>query len=71
MDAAARAGEHGYVLQDVSFEGSDLYVVIEGSGPGPAGSRLLGRLRGQLPAGMPVVVNTVNGGLVSIGRVPA
>jgi len=33
-------------------------------------SRLLGQLRGQLPAGMPVVVNTVTGGLVLIGRVP-
>jgi hypothetical protein len=30
VDAAAWAGEHEYVLRDVSFEGSDLYVVIEG-----------------------------------------
>jgi len=31
----------------------------------------IGQVRGQLPAGMPVVVNTVTGGLVLIGRVPA
>jgi hypothetical protein len=55
----------------VSFDGPDLDVDIEGTGPGPPGSLLLARLRGQLPAGMPVVVNTINGGLVPIGRVPA
>lgn len=70
-DATAWAAGGGYVLQDVSFEGSDLYVAVEGSGPEPAGSQLLDRLRGQLPPGTPVFVNTVNGGLVSIGHVPA
>ncbi len=45
--------------------------MIEGAGPEPSSSQLLGQLRGQLPAGMPVVVNTVTGGLVLIGRVPA
>jgi uncharacterized hydrophobic protein (TIGR00271 family) len=70
--AAAQAwtAGRGYVLQDVSFEGPDLHVMVEGSGPVPSGSLLLGELRGQLPAGMPVVVNTVTGGLISIGRVP-
>jgi uncharacterized hydrophobic protein (TIGR00271 family) len=70
-DAMAWAAEHGYVVQDVSFEGPDLHVVIEGSGPGPASSQLLDRLRGQLPSGTPVYVGTVEGGLVAIGRVPA
>ncbi len=68
--AQAWAAGSGYVLQDVSFEGPDLHVMIEGSGPVPPSSHLLGDLRGQLPAGTPVVVNTVNGGLISIGRVP-
>jgi len=59
------------VLRDVSFEGSDLHVTIEGSGPVPSSSQLLGELRGRLPSGMPVVVNTVTGALVLIGRVPS
>ena len=57
--------------QNVSFDGPDLDVDIEGTGPGPPASLLLARLRGQLPAGMPVVVNTINGRLLPIGRVPA
>jgi uncharacterized hydrophobic protein (TIGR00271 family) len=69
--ARAWAAEGGYVLQDVRFEGSDLHVVIEGSGALPPAPELLGRLHGQVPAGTPVVVNTVTGGLVPIGRVPA
>ncbi len=69
--AEAWTAGRGYVLQDVSFEGSDLLVKIEGSGPEPPSSQLLDQLRGQLPAGTPVVVNTVGGDLVSIGRVPA
>ena len=69
--AQAWAARSGYALQDVSFDGLDLEVDIEGTGPGPPGSQLLARLRGQLPAGTPVVVNTINGGLVRIGRVPA
>ena len=69
--AQAWVAQRGYALQDVSFNGPDLDVDIEGTGPGPPGSQLLARLRGQLPAGTPVVVNTINGGLVLIGRVPA
>jgi len=69
--AEAWTAGRGYVLQDVSFDGSDLHVTIEGSGPEPPTSEFLGQLRGQLPAGTPVVVNTVTGGLVLIGRVPA
>jgi len=69
--AEAWTAGRGYVLRDVSFDGSDLHVMIEGAGPAPSSSQLLGQLRGQLPAGMPVVVNTVTGGLVLIGRVPA
>ncbi len=69
--AGAWATSRGYVLQDVSFEGSDLHVMIEGSGPVPQSSQLLAELRGQLPSGMPVVVNTVAGSVVPIGRVPA
>ncbi len=69
--AEAWTAERGYVLRDVSFDGPDLHVMIEGTGPEPSSSQLLGQLRGQLPAGMPVVVNTVTGGLVLIGRVPA
>ena len=55
----------------VSFEGSDLHVMIEGSGPVPSSSQLLGELRGRVPAGTPIVVNTVTGALVMIGRVPS
>ena len=69
--AEAWTANRGYVLQDVSFEGPDLHIMIEGSGPEPPSSQLLGQLRGQLPSGTPVVVNTVTGGLISIGRVPA
>jgi hypothetical protein len=46
-------------------------VVIEGSGPEPPGGRLLALLRGQVPAGTPVVLDTIAGGLVRIGYVPA
>jgi uncharacterized membrane protein len=71
--AAARpwAAGYGYALVDVRFEGPDLDVVIEGTGPGPPGGRLLARLRGQVPAGTPVVVETIAGGLVPVGHVPA
>jgi len=65
------AAHSGYVVEDLSFDGSELNVMIEGSGPRPPGSELLAELRGQLPSGMPVVVRTVSGGLVPIGRVPA
>jgi len=68
--AAPWAGQRGYALEDVSFEGSELNVAIEGSGPPPPGSQLLARLRGQLPAGTPVVVNSTTGGLQPIGHVP-
>lgn len=33
--ASAWAAQRGYALEDVNFEGSDLYVAIEGSGPRP------------------------------------
>ena len=68
--AAPWAGQRGYALEDVSFEGSELNVAIEGSGPPPPGSQLLARLRGQLPAGTPVVVNSTTGGMQPIGHVP-
>jgi len=45
--------------------------MIEGSGPVPSSSQLLGELRGRVPAGTPIVVNTVTGALVMIGRVPS
>jgi uncharacterized hydrophobic protein (TIGR00271 family) len=64
------AGQSGYALEDVSFDGADLNVAIEGSGPQPPGSELLSRLRGQVPAGTPVVVNSTTGGLLPIGDVP-
>jgi len=64
------AGQRGYALEDVSFEGSELNIAIEGSGPLPSGSQLLARLRGQLPAGTPVVVDSTTGGLLPIGDVP-
>jgi uncharacterized hydrophobic protein (TIGR00271 family) len=65
------AAQTGYVVEDLTFEGSELNVMIEGSGPLPPGSQLLAKLRGQLPSGTPVVVNTITGGLLPIGRVPA
>jgi uncharacterized hydrophobic protein (TIGR00271 family) len=71
--AAARpwAAASGYKLLDVRFEGPDLEVAIEGIGPQPPGGRLLIRLRGQVPAGTPVVVDTIAGEMAPIGRVPA
>ncbi len=48
-----------------------LDVVNVGAGPEPPGRRLLVQLRGQVPAGTPVVVDTISGGLVPIGHVPA
>jgi len=73
LDTAAGtwAAERGYALQDVRFEGPELEVVIGGTGPSPPGSQLLAQLRGRVPAGTPVVVSTINRGLVPIGRVPA
>jgi len=69
--AGTWAAERGYALQDVRFEGPELEVVIGGTGPSPPGSQLLAQLRGRVPAGTPVVVSTINRGLVPIGRVPA
>jgi len=69
--ARAWATEHRYALQDVKFEGSQLNVVIEGAGPNPPSAQLLKRLRGQLPAGTAVVLDTINGSMVLIGRVPS
>jgi hypothetical protein len=68
--AAAWAAPRGYALLDVRYEGRKLDIVIEGTGPSPPDPQLLAELRGQVPAGTPVVVNTINGGLVPIGRVP-
>lgn len=70
--AAARpwAAAYGYKLLDVRFDGPDLEVAIEGTGPPPPGRRLLARLRGQVPAGTPVVVDTIAGGQAPIGLVP-
>ena len=68
--ARAWATEHRYALQDVKFEGSQLSVVIEGEGPNPPRGQLLSRLRGQLPAGTAIVLETINGSMVLIGRVP-
>jgi len=68
--ARAWAAASNYALQDVSFEGSQLNVVIEGTGPGPPAAQLLGRLRNQLPAGTAVVLDTINGARVMIGHVP-
>jgi uncharacterized hydrophobic protein (TIGR00271 family) len=65
------AAEYGYALRDVRFEGPDLDLVIEGTGPEPPGGRLLALLRGQVPAGTPVVLDTIAGGLVPIGDVPS
>src|SRR5215472_4407382 len=69
--ARAWATEHRYALQDVKFEGSQLNVVIEGAGPNPPSAQLLKRLRGQLPGGTAVVLDTINGRMVLIGRVPS
>lgn len=65
------AARRGYALLDVRFEGQELDVVIEGTGPRPSSSQLLAQLRGQVPPGTAVVVNTIVGGLVPIGHVPA
>ena len=69
--AAPWARAHGYALQDVSFEGSALYVTIEGTGLLPPSPELLSRLRGRLPTGTPVIISTIEGVQVPIGRVPA
>jgi len=55
------ADEKGYTRQEITRMRNNIVKV----------KKLLARLRGQLPAGTPVVVNTINGGLVPIGRVPA
>jgi uncharacterized hydrophobic protein (TIGR00271 family) len=65
------AGSRGYTVSDVRFDGSVLYVTIEGTGTLPAGAQLLSLLRGQLPTGMPVVVETIEGTKLPIGQVPA
>jgi uncharacterized hydrophobic protein (TIGR00271 family) len=69
--ASSWAAQGGYALTDVSFDGPQLDVLIEGTGPSPPGSQLLAQLRDQVPAGTPVVVSTINGGMLPIGRVPA
>lgn len=68
--AGSWAAQRGYALEDVTFEGPDLDVAIEGFGPAPPGSQLLARLGGQLPSGTPVMVSTLAGGRLPIGRVP-
>jgi uncharacterized hydrophobic protein (TIGR00271 family) len=69
--ARAWAAAAHYAVEDVSFQGSQLHVVVEGTGPGPSTDQLLRRLRGQLPPGTAVVVDTINGSKVLIGRVPS
>jgi hypothetical protein len=69
--AGSWAAQRGYALMDVSFDGPELDVVIEGTGPSPPGSQLLAQLRGQVPAGTPVLVSSINGRLMPVGRVPA
>jgi uncharacterized membrane protein len=63
------AADH-YALEDVSFQGSQLNVVVEGTGRGPPTARLLRMLHDQLPSGTAVVLDTLNGSRVLIGRVP-
>jgi uncharacterized hydrophobic protein (TIGR00271 family) len=65
------AAASGYTLSDVNYEGSVLYVTVEGTGTLPPGSELLARLRGQLPTGTPVVIETIEGAKLPIGDVPA
>jgi len=65
------AARRHYTLDDVKFEGSQLHVVIEGTGPGPSAAQLLRLLHDRLPAGTAVVLDTVHGSKVLIGHVPA
>jgi uncharacterized hydrophobic protein (TIGR00271 family) len=64
------AGDHGYDALQVGFEGSNLVVLIEGTGPPPPNGELLQLLRGQVPGGTPVVVNTIAGREAKVGEVP-
>jgi uncharacterized hydrophobic protein (TIGR00271 family) len=65
------AADGHYAFDGVSFQGSQLNVVVEGSGPGPSTGQLLRRLRHQLPPGTAVVLDTINGMRVLIGHVPS
>jgi uncharacterized hydrophobic protein (TIGR00271 family) len=69
--ATARAAAGNYALVDVSFQGSQLNVVIEGTGPGPSAAQLLRMLRGQLPADTAVVLDKINGSRLLVGHVPS
>jgi uncharacterized hydrophobic protein (TIGR00271 family) len=63
------AADH-YALEDVSFQGSQLNVAVEGTGPGPSTAQLLRMLHDQLPSGTAVVLDTLGGSRVLIGHVP-
>jgi uncharacterized hydrophobic protein (TIGR00271 family) len=69
--ARAWAAAAHYALQDVSFQGSQLNVVVEGTGPGPSAAQLLRMLRGQVPADTAVVLDKINGSRELIGHVPS
>jgi uncharacterized hydrophobic protein (TIGR00341 family) len=60
----------GYRVIAVDFRGDDLVVVIEGQGSNPPVDELSPMLEGQVPAGTPVIVNTVTGGELDAGSVP-
>ena len=64
------AGDHGYELLKVGYEGANLVVLIEGIRPSPPRDELLERLRGEVPAGTPVILNAVIGQRALVGRVP-
>jgi hypothetical protein len=69
--AIARAWAAGhYALEDVNFQGSQLHVMVEGTGPGPSTTQLLRMLHDQLPYGTAVVLDTINGSRLLIGHVP-
>jgi uncharacterized hydrophobic protein (TIGR00271 family) len=65
------AGDGGFIVVDVTYQGDDLVLVIEGRGSPPPGAELLARLAGRIPTGTPVVVNAVTGERYELGPVPA
>lgn len=68
--AGAWASDYGYALLDVEFRGSDLVVVVEGTGSPPPTGELLELLRGDVPGGTTVIVNSVTGRRGEAGKVP-
>ncbi len=74
LHAADRVGkawarENGERLLTARFAGETLVFVVEGDGDGSRDPALTGLLRGELPAGTPVVVNRVPGSRREIGDV--